>query len=257
MAKAARKLGLADQTLFNWVKARRGGRELVGADSKPVSAQKMEISRLKAELARQDGARHPGKIDGVLRESKTVKYAFIGVHRHALPISVQCRALKVSTAGYHERVARRALHAPSRHLSDEALPVRIRVIHAETHGAYGWPRIWRELLARGLNVGKERVQQSMRRHGTRAKAKRRFRITTDSNHDFPIKPGMPSVANDSRLRNMSVPLMACTTGGVATPRWATAHRLSSSRTGSASKPISNRRRHKSGRLEAENDGHLT
>ena len=99
---------------------------------------------------------------------------------------MQCRVLKVSTAGYHEHVARRALDAPRKHVSDEALLVHIRVIHAETHGAYGWPRIWRELLARGFGVGKERVQQSMQRHGIRAKAKRRFRITTDSNHDFPI-----------------------------------------------------------------------
>jgi transposase len=52
MAEAARKLGLADQTLFNWVKNKRRGVELVGADSKPVNAQEMEISRLKAELAR-------------------------------------------------------------------------------------------------------------------------------------------------------------------------------------------------------------
>jgi len=106
------------------------------------------------------------------------------------PISVQCHVLKVSTAGYHEHVARRALDAPRRHLSDEALLVHIRAIHAQTHGAYGWPRIWRELLARGFNVGKERVQQSMQRHGIRAKAKRRFRITTDSNHDFPIAPNL-------------------------------------------------------------------
>jgi transposase len=52
MAEVARKLGMIDQTLFNWVKAKREGLDLVGADSKPVSAQEMEISRLKAELAR-------------------------------------------------------------------------------------------------------------------------------------------------------------------------------------------------------------
>jgi transposase len=42
---------VVDQTLFNWVKASRHGR-LTGADSKPVSAQEMEIARLRAELAR-------------------------------------------------------------------------------------------------------------------------------------------------------------------------------------------------------------
>ena len=51
VAAAARKLGLVDQTLFNWVKAHRQGK-LKGADSKPVSAEQMEISRLRAELAR-------------------------------------------------------------------------------------------------------------------------------------------------------------------------------------------------------------
>ncbi len=48
---AARTLGVVDQTLFNWVKAHRLGR-LTGADSKVVSAEQMEISRLRAELAR-------------------------------------------------------------------------------------------------------------------------------------------------------------------------------------------------------------
>ena len=51
IAAAARTLGVVDQTLFNWVKASRQGK-LAGADSKPVSAEQMEIARLRAELAR-------------------------------------------------------------------------------------------------------------------------------------------------------------------------------------------------------------
>lgn len=51
IAAAARTLGVVEQTLFNWVKAQRQGK-LTGADSKPVSAEQMEISRLRAELAR-------------------------------------------------------------------------------------------------------------------------------------------------------------------------------------------------------------
>ena len=50
-ASVAKTLGLVEQTLFNWVKANRQGR-LKGADSKPVSAEQMEITRLRAELAR-------------------------------------------------------------------------------------------------------------------------------------------------------------------------------------------------------------
>lgn len=50
-ASVAKMLGIVEQTLFNWVKANREGR-LKGADSKPVSAEQMEITRLRAELAR-------------------------------------------------------------------------------------------------------------------------------------------------------------------------------------------------------------
>ena len=50
-ASVAKTLGLVEQTLFNWVKASRQG-QLKGADSKPVSAEQMEIARLRAELAR-------------------------------------------------------------------------------------------------------------------------------------------------------------------------------------------------------------
>ena len=52
IAAAARSLGMVDQTLFNWVKASREGK-LKGADSpSKVSAEQMEISRLRAELTR-------------------------------------------------------------------------------------------------------------------------------------------------------------------------------------------------------------
>ena len=51
IAAAARTLELVEQTLHNWVKAERQGK-LSGADKKAVSAEQMEISRLRAELAR-------------------------------------------------------------------------------------------------------------------------------------------------------------------------------------------------------------
>jgi transposase len=51
IAAPARPLGVVKQTLFNSVKAQREG-QLKGADSKVASAEQMEISRLRAELAR-------------------------------------------------------------------------------------------------------------------------------------------------------------------------------------------------------------
>lgn len=119
-----------------------------------------------------------------------MKYAFIQRHRRVWPIGVQCRVLGVSVAGYHEHFARRASGTPRRHLSTDALLVHIKAIHAETRGAYGWPRIWRELRARGIGVGKRRLQTLMQLNGIRAKGKRRFQVTTDSPHDSPIAPNL-------------------------------------------------------------------
>jgi transposase InsO family protein len=115
-----------------------------------------------------------------------VKYAFIECHRHQWPIVVQCRVLQVSVSGYHAHRARATSEAPRNHLSDEALLVHIKAIHRQTRGSYGWPRVHRALRHEGLRVGKQRVQALMRRHGIRAKGKRRFKVTTDSRHDLPI-----------------------------------------------------------------------
>jgi transposase len=51
MAATAKILGIAEQTLHNWVRADKDGR-LTGADTRPVSPEQMEIARLRAELAR-------------------------------------------------------------------------------------------------------------------------------------------------------------------------------------------------------------
>jgi transposase len=63
IASAARSLGVVDQTLFNWVKAHRE-RKLSGAGGKSkLSAEQMEISRLRAELAQVTMERDiPGKM---------------------------------------------------------------------------------------------------------------------------------------------------------------------------------------------------
>ena len=47
----ARDLGIADQTVHNWVKAQAAGR-LGEASAKPFNAERVDIARLKAELAR-------------------------------------------------------------------------------------------------------------------------------------------------------------------------------------------------------------
>jgi transposase InsO family protein len=127
-----------------------------------------------------------------------VRYAFVERHRDTWPIVVQCRVLQVSASGYHQDRLRQAADAgpnrpavqPGRRLSDTALAVHIKAVFAEMKGAYGWPRIWRELAARGIRAGKERVRRMMKSLGLQARGKRRFKATTNSAHDLPIAPNL-------------------------------------------------------------------
>ena len=120
-----------------------------------------------------------------------MKYAFIQHNKLVWPIRVQCRVLLVSVSGYHEHLARGVQIAQRRHLGDAALLVHISAVYAENRGAYGWPRIWRQLRAQGVRVGKQRVQRLMQKHGIQARGKRRFRVvTTDSKHNLPIAPNV-------------------------------------------------------------------
>ncbi|HEY8355385.1 MAG TPA: IS3 family transposase [Methylophilaceae bacterium] len=189
IAATAKILGLAEQTLHNWIKAEQQGR-LGGAGSKPVSPEQMEIARLRAENARLRMERDIlGKSDGVLREAAGLKYAWIERHRKQWPVSLSCEVLGVSTSGYHEH-RRRSSKPYARRLGNDALLVHIRAVHAESKGEYGWPRVWKELLARGIRVGKERVRKLMQQHGIRARGKRKFKATTDSNHSLPVAPNL-------------------------------------------------------------------
>ena len=120
-----------------------------------------------------------------------MKYALIQRHKQVWPIRVQCRVLRVRVSGYHQHPARCRNRMRLRHLSEAALLVHIRAVDAAHRGAYGWPRVWRQLRAEGVRVGKRRVQRLMRKYGIRARGKKRFRVTTtDSRHSLPVAPNL-------------------------------------------------------------------
>ena len=94
-----------------------------------------------------------------------------------------CRTLGVSTSGYYGWRQRRE---SQRQREDQRLVVEIKAIHQESRRTYGAPRIHRELRARGFCCSRKRVARLMRLHGLRAKQKRRFKATTDSQHRLPV-----------------------------------------------------------------------
>lgn len=116
-----------------------------------------------------------------------MKYAWIEKQRDAYPLEAMCDALSVSASGLYSW---RRGGKVSKRLTDIQLLALIRALHAEIKGAYGWPRIWRELRAQGIPAGKERVRKLMQAHGIRGRHKRRYKATTDSKHHFPVAPNL-------------------------------------------------------------------
>jgi transposase InsO family protein len=116
-----------------------------------------------------------------------VKFAFISEEKVAFPIAVLCRLLAVSASGYYASCGR---PKSSRARRDEELSERVAAAHLASKRRYGSPRVHAELKAAGERVGRKRVARLMREKKLAARARRRFRATTDSNHTFPIAPNV-------------------------------------------------------------------
>jgi len=112
-----------------------------------------------------------------------VTFRFIDEHRGQWPVRLLCRALEVSPAGYY---AWRGRPASARQRRRDALLVEVRAVHAEAKARYGSPRVHAELAARGRGCCVNTVARLMRESGLAAKAARKFRRTTDSDHGLPV-----------------------------------------------------------------------
>lgn len=64
------------------------------------------------------------------------------------------------------------------------------MVYQQHESRYGSPRIYHELRDQGVQCSRKRVARLMRASGLRARPKRQFRITTNSNHNLPIAPNL-------------------------------------------------------------------
>jgi transposase InsO family protein len=70
-------------------------------------------------------------------------------------------------------------------MRDGQLRVQIRASHSASRGRYGRPRVWKDLHEAGERVSEKRVGRLMREERLRARARKRFRSMTMSEHDQP------------------------------------------------------------------------
>ena len=112
-----------------------------------------------------------------------MRYGFIRDNSDEFHVENACRVLNVSPSGYYAWSGR----GPSeREIDDARLIDRIRGIYDASDGVYGVRRIHRQLVADGESCSVNRVARLMRKCGIKARRKRKYRLTTDSKHDFPV-----------------------------------------------------------------------
>jgi putative transposase len=116
-----------------------------------------------------------------------MRYGFIQAHRHEFSVSLMCRVLEVSRGGFYLWLKR---PASPRSAENGRLLLAIRAIHQASRGAYGSPRIHAQLRAVAKFHGRNRIARLMREHRIRGKQKLKFRVTTDSKHNFPVSPNV-------------------------------------------------------------------
>jgi len=99
-----------------------------------------------------------------------------------------CRALEVSRSGYY---AFKKRPKSRRRLENEKLLIEIRRVFVENQSTYGSPRIWNQLSnVEHILCSENRVAKVMRVARIIAIQKRRFRVTTNSKHDYPVWPNV-------------------------------------------------------------------
>ena len=119
-----------------------------------------------------------------------MKYAFVQDCRtwSGLSLNRLLPLIEVSPSGYYDWLKR----SPSkRETENRELDGHISRVYQEHSGRYGYRRIYVELLEQGVFSGsRERIRRRLRYLGLKAIHKRKFKNTTDSDHDKPVAPNL-------------------------------------------------------------------
>lgn len=105
-----------------------------------------------------------------------------------LSVEPMCLVLGVSKSGYY---AWRNRKPSARTLEDERLKVAIKSAHERGRGTYGPEKIQEELLdVEKVEVGLNRIKRLRRALKIRCKQVKKYKATTDSNHNLPVAPNL-------------------------------------------------------------------
>jgi len=116
-----------------------------------------------------------------------MKYQFIHNHQDQFRLSHLCKVLSVSRSSYYNWLC----STPGTWARENVeLLKEIKIIHKQSRQTYGSPRITKELHNRGYSCSRARVARIVAKNGICAKTKRKFKVTTDSKHKYPVSPNL-------------------------------------------------------------------
>ena len=118
-----------------------------------------------------------------------MKYAFMFANTGIFRVIAMCSALDVSRGGYYSWTKRQQ-NPSGRQQRQEALDQQVKDAFAARKKRSGSPRITLDLKDEGQNYNRKTVAASMQRQGLRAKAAKKFKATTNSDHDLPVAPNL-------------------------------------------------------------------
>ena len=138
--------------------------------------------------------------DGVLREKQLVRYAFIKDNQFLFRITTMCRVLRVKPSSYYDWL--------SRDLSDQQIhrnqsELLVKAAHNETKERYGVDRLHAHLSEQGHNISLYMVRSIKEQHGIKCRRHKRFKVTTDSNHNKLVYPNVLDQKFDAKRPNES------------------------------------------------------
>ncbi len=112
-----------------------------------------------------------------------MKFAWIQTEKATYPVTKLCRWLGVTPSGFYAwRVRPESTHTRD----DRRLKVLVRAAFEESKHRYGSPRIHEDLLEQQEQVSRKRVVRLMPEEGLKARARKRYKLTTLSEHDQPV-----------------------------------------------------------------------
>ena len=110
-------------------------------------------------------------------------FAWIDAEKAEFPITKLCQYLQVSPSGFYAARGRpESTHA----ITDRRLKVLVRASFDASKHRYGSPRIHEDLIEQHERVGRKRLVRLMQEDGLRARLRKRYKLTTMSDHDQPV-----------------------------------------------------------------------